>query len=167
MSMKWVNQIFGCILLIVFLFLGYTVRTTVRYWMEGSVIGPGPGFFPFWICMILSGLTLYWLVQVSIEPGEAIAEDFVPGRHEGMLILLVFVDMVFFCAIINLVGFFVACLIFNLVMVVALGERTVRTMIYYVIFAVGVTYFFDIVFGQWLEVAFPKAEIGILKAMGL
>ena len=58
MSMKRINQLFGCILLTVFLFMAYTARTTLAYWTEGSVIGPGSGYFPFWISMILSVLTL-------------------------------------------------------------------------------------------------------------
>jgi putative tricarboxylic transport membrane protein len=167
MSMKRVNQLFGCILLAVFLFLGYTARTTVRYWTEGAVIGPGPGYFPFWICMILSGLTLYWLVQITMRPGEVMAKNFVPDRAGGLMFLLVFADMVFFTLIMERVGFPIAMFIFIMVMVTALGKRTLRTMIYYTIFSVGVTAFFAIVFGQWLEVAFPKAEIAIIKAIGL
>jgi putative tricarboxylic transport membrane protein len=167
MTMKRVNQLWACILLIFFLFMAYTARTTLRYWTVGAIIGPGPGYFPFWVCMILSGLTLYWLIQITMRPGEPMSKDFVPGRHEGMLILLVFVDMVLFAAIVNFTGFPVAMFIFNMVMVAALGERTPRTIIYYAIFAAGVTAFFAIVFGQWLEVAFPKSEFGFLKAIGL
>lgn len=167
MSMKHVNQIFGCILLTVFLFLAYTARTTLTYWMEGSTIGPGPGFFPFWICMILAGLSLYWLVQITMRPGEAIAKDFLPDRAAGLMFGLTFVAMIVFTAVMSSVGFPIAMFVFTMVMVAALGKRTLRNMIYYTIFSVGVTAFFYIVFGQWLEVAFPKAEIEILKAMGL
>ena len=167
MSMKHVNQIFGSILLMVFLFLAYTARTTVRYWTEGSVVGPGPGFFPFWVCMILAGLSLYWLVQVTMQPGEAMAKDFIPDRAGGLMFVLTVAAMILFTAVVSKVGFLIAMFIFNLVMVAALGKRTLRHMIYYAIFSGGVTAFFSIVFGKWLEVAFPKAEIMILKAMGL
>ena len=167
MSMKRINQLFGCILLTVFLFIAYTARTTLTYWTEGSTIGPGSGFFPFWISMILSALTLYWLIQITIRPGEEMPKDFIPPRHEGMLVLLVFMDLVLFAAIVGYTGFPVAMFIFLMVMVTTLGERTLRNIISYVIFSVGVTAFFVIVFGQWLEVAFPKAEIGVLKAIGL
>ena len=167
MSMKRVNQLFGCILLMFFLFMGCTARTTLTYWTEGSTIGPGSGFFPFWISMILLVLTLYWLIQITIRPGEEMPKDFIPPRHEGTLLLLVFMDLVLFAAIMDYTGFPVAMFIFLMVMVVALGERTLRKMIYYVIFSLGITEFFVIVFGQWLEVAFPKSQIGILKALGL
>ena len=167
MSMKRVNQLFGCVLLAVFLFMAYTARTTLTYWAEGSTIGPGSGFFPFWTSMILSGLTLYWLIQISIRPGEEMPKDFIPHRHEAMLLLLVFMDLVLFAAIMDYTGFPVAMFIFLMIMVATLGERTVRNMICYVIFSGAITAFFVIVFGQWLEVAFPKTEIAILKAMGL
>ena len=166
MTMKQVNQIFGSIMLLVFLFLAYNVRTTVRYWTEGSVVGPGPGYFPFWICMILAGLTIYWLVQVTMRPGEAIPKGFLPDREAGLMFGLTFVAMIIFTAVMTSVGFPIAMFVFNLVMVTALGKRTLRNMIYYTIFAAGVTAFFYVVFGQWLEVAFPHAEIGIFKTMG-
>ncbi len=167
MSMKRVNQLFGCILLALFLFMAYTARTTLTYWTKGSTIGPGSGFFPFWISLILSALTVYWLIQVTIRPGEEMPKDFIPARHEGMLLLLVFADMVVFAAIMDYVGFPLAMFIFLMVMVVTLGERTLRSMISYAIFSGAITAFFVVVFGQWLEVAFPKTGIAILKALGL
>ncbi len=167
MTMKHVNQIFGSLLLLAFLFLAYVARTTLVYWHEGSTIGPGPGFFPFWICMILAGLSFYWIVQVSIRPGEAIPADFFPSRSAALMFGFVFVAMIVFTAIMSKFGFPVAMFLFSLVMVSALGKRTPGNMVCYIIFSLAVTAFFTIVFGQWLEVAFPKAEIEILKAMGL
>jgi putative tricarboxylic transport membrane protein len=167
MSMKRINQFFGCILLTFFLFMGYTSRTTLPYWTEGSVIGPGSGYFPFWISMILSGLTIYWLIQVTIRPGEKIPKDFIPPRHEGLLVLAIFMDMILFITIVDYIGFPVSMFLFLMIMVAVLGERTLRHMVYYLIFSVAVTAFFVVVFGGWLEVAFPKTGIGILKALGL
>ena len=156
MSMKRINLVFGCILLTFFSFMAYTARTTLPYWGEGSFVGPGSGFFPFWVSMILVGLTLYWLIQIAIRPGEEVPEDFIPRRREGTLVLLVFIDLIVFAAILDYIGFPVAMFIFLIVMVTILGERTPRSMLYYAIFSVGVTAFFAIVFGQWLEVAFPN-----------
>ena len=167
MWMKRINLLFGCLLLTIFSFMAYTARTTLEYWREGSFVGPGSGFFPFWVSVILAGLTLYWLIQIAIRPGEKMPEDFIPSRRGGMLVLLVFLDLILFTAIMDYAGFPVAMFLFLLVMVAILGERTLRDMIYYAMFSGAVTAFFVIVFGQWLEVAFPKSEIGILKALGL
>ena len=167
MSMKRINQLFGCTLLTFFLFMAYTARTTLTYWAEGSFTGPGAGFFPFWINLILAGLTLYWLIQVTIRPGEKMPADFVPSRHAGILVLVVLLDMVIFTVILDYTGFPVAMFFFLMIMVAALGERTLRSMIYYVLFSGAVTAFFVFVFGRWLEVAFPQSQIGILKALGL
>jgi hypothetical protein len=167
MSMKRINLLFGCILLTFFMFMAYTARTTLEYWREGSYIGPGAGFFPFWVSTILVVLTLYWLIQVTIRPGEEMPKDFIPSRHEGVLVLLVFADLILFVAILDYVGFPAAMFLFLMIMVAILGERTLRHMLYYIAFSVAITAFFVIVFGQWLEVAFPKSEIAILKAMGL
>jgi putative tricarboxylic transport membrane protein len=167
MSMKPISLLFGCILLTFFAFMAYTAYTTLTYWAEGSFKGPGAGFFPFWINLILAGLTLFWLIQLAIRPGEKMPEDLIPTRHAGVLVLMVFLDMVLFTAILDYTGFPIAMFIFLVVMVVTLGERTLRSMIYYVIFSGAVTAFFVFVFGRWLEVAFPQTQIGILKALGL
>ncbi len=167
MSMKRISQLFGCILLAFFMFMGYTARTTLEYWLEGSYTGPGAGFFPFWVSATLVALTLYWLIQVTIRPGEEMPKDFIPSRHEGILVLLVFADLILFVAIMDYVGFSAAMFVFLMIMVAILGERTLRHMIYSAIFSGAITALFVIVFGQWLEVAFPKSEIGILRAIGL
>jgi hypothetical protein len=167
MTMKRVNLAFGSILLTFFSFMAYTSHTTLPYWREGSFTGPGSGFFPFWISLILMGLTIYWMIQVAVRPGEEMPDGFIPSRHERILVLLVFADMILFVAIMDFIGFPVAMFLFLLVMVAILGERTLRHLIYYALFSGGVTAFFVVVFGEWLEVAFPKSEVGILKVFGL
>lgn len=167
MSMKRVNQLFGCILLAFFLFMAYMAHTTLPYWAEGSFHGPGSGFFPFWISAILVVLTLYWLVQVTIGPGEEMPKDFIPSRHEALLLLAVFADLALFVAILDYVGFPAAMFIFLMGMVTTLGERRLLSFLSYAVFSAGMTAFFVIVFGQWLEVAFPQSQIGLLKAIGL
>jgi putative tricarboxylic transport membrane protein len=165
--MKRINLFFGCILIAFFAFMAYTAHTTLPYWAEGSFSGPGSGFFPLWISLILVGLTLYWLVQVAIQPGEKVPADFVPSRRGTILVLMVFIDLVVLAAIMDYVGFPVAMFIFLMVMVTILGERSARHILYYTIYSVGITAFFTIVFGKWLEVAFPMSGIGFLKALGL
>lgn len=150
-----------------FLFMAYTSRTTLTYWSEGSFNGPGNGFFPFWISITLVGSILYWLIQLTFSPAEEMPKNFIPPPHERILVLLVFIDMIIFVVIMDYIGFPVAMFCLLMSMMAILGKRTQRNMIYYVIFSVGITAFFVIVFGQWLEVAFPKSEIGILKAIGL
>ncbi len=167
MTLKRINQIFGCIMLAFFVYIAWLARTTLRYWMVGATVGPGPGFFPFWIAIILSGLSLYWIFQITIGPGEAMPEGFIPDREGGIKVLLVFADMVLFTTTANLFGFSIAMFIFILVMLVVLDHPDLRKGIYHVLFALAGTLFFAYLFGQWLEVAFPKASIGILKSLGL
>jgi putative tricarboxylic transport membrane protein len=163
MTMKRIDQIFGCIFFIFFLFLAYKARTTLTYWGEGAVVAPGPGYLPFWISVILAGLSLYWLIQITVRKGEAIPKGFFPDRKEGIRILLVFLDTIAFTAIVNYVGFPLAMFLFVMAMVVVLGKHDLLSLIYYAIFALGVAAFFTILFGQYLEVSFPQSEIEIFK----
>jgi len=167
MVMKRIEQVFGLILLIFFLFMAYTARTTLAYWSTGAFKGPGSGFFPFWINLILAGLTLYWLIQVTLRPGAEMPADFIPSRRGSTLVLTVFIDMVVFTAVLDYTGFPVAMFLFLLIMVAVLGKRTFGAMIRYVIFSGAVTVFFVIIFGRYLEVAFPKSQIALFKALGL
>ena len=167
MTLKRINQIFGCIMLAFFVYIAWVARTTLRYWMVGATIGPGPGFFPFWIAIILAGLSLYWIVQITIRPGEAMPDGFIPTREGGTKVLVVFADMALFTATANLFGFPIAMFIFLFVMLVVLGHRGLRNTAYHVLFALVGTLFFTYLFGHWLEVSFPKASIGILKSLGL
>ena len=167
MSMKRIEQVFGCILLAFFLFMAYTARTTLAYWSTGAFKGPGSGFFPFWINLILAGLTLYWLFQVTFRPGQEMTADFIPGRRGRTLVVTVFADMVVFTAVLDYTGFPVAMFLFLLIMVTVLGRQTLRDIIGYAIFSFGVTVFFVVIFGHYLEVAFPKSQIPLFKALGL
>ena len=167
MLMKRINQLFGCMLLTFFLFMAYTSRTTLDYWTTIPVVGPGPGFFPFWISLILAGLTIYWMIQITIRTGEKTAQNFIPSRRGAMLVLVVLLNMVVCTLILDYTGFRFAMFVFLLAMMLTLGERTRRHVIHYVIFSVGYTAFFVIVFGRWLEVSFPRPFFGIFKAMGL
>jgi hypothetical protein len=150
-------------MLLFFLFVAYTARTTLEYWTEGAVIGPGAGYFPFWVCAILSGLTLLWLLQVTISPGEAMPKNFVPSRKRGLLAGLFFINLIFFAAIVRYVGFPVAMFIFVMVIVSLLGKRDLRSIIYYAIYSLAITVFFTFLFGRFLEVSFPSAKIEIFK----
>lgn len=49
----------------------------LRYYTS---LGPGPGFFSFWIGVVLAGLSVLMIVQTFFEPAEAVAEDFFPQR---------------------------------------------------------------------------------------
>ncbi len=123
-------------------------------------LGPGPGFFPFWLALIGVVLAVALLVTTfreAADPGEAEARILPhgPGATRWLAIvgLLAAVTMVM-----ELVGFRLAMLVFNAVLVIALGDRRWWVIaVFSVLGSFGVYY----VFTTWLDVLLPVGRFGI------
>lgn len=87
----------------------FLVYQGFRLRLDGQ-LGPGPGFFPFWIGLAICGLSFLWLVQVSKAPASEIDPDFLPSRSRGIGLLLVLAAMVAFMLLLRPIGFNLAML---------------------------------------------------------
>lgn len=123
-------------------------------------LGPGPGFFPFWLGLIGAVLAVALLITTfreAADPAEADAQVLPrgPGAHRWLAIVgaLAIVTLVM-----DYVGFRLSMLVFNVALVVALGER--RWWIV-AIFAVLGSYGVFYVFTTWLDVLLPVGQIGV------
>ena len=122
-------------------------------------LGPGPGFFPFWLSLIGAVLAVALLVTTFREAvdqadGETrVLPHGAGGQHWLAIVgLLVAVTLVM-----DYVGFRLAMLVFNAALVVALGERRWWLIaIFAVLGSFGVYY----VFTTWLDVLLPVGQIG-------
>src|SRR5438105_9465113 len=68
--------------------------------------GPQPGYFPFYLSVILGGASLYGLVTTLVARGAA-AETFV-SRAQLRRVMLVFVPTALFCLAVQYLGIYVA-----------------------------------------------------------
>lgn len=126
-------------------------------------LGPGPGFFPFWLALI--GITLALALLVSMwraprETSEASAEEVRILPHGwGALRCLAIVGLVAAVTVaMEFVGFRLAMLVFNAALVIALGERRWWIIaVFAVLGSFGVYY----VFTTWLDVLLPTGQFGI------
>ena len=123
-------------------------------------LGPGPGFFPFWLSLVGSAFAVALLVSIYREaPDPADAEvRILPHGPGGRRWLAVVVSMAAVTAAMDFVGFRVAMLVFNAALVIALGER--RWWIV-AVFAVLGSYGVHYVFTTWLEVLLPSGRFGL------
>jgi putative tricarboxylic transport membrane protein len=122
-------------------------------------LGPGPGFFPFWLALIgtafcLAQLVETWRTPVSAEPGEPILPDAFGRRRIGAIIGAVAIAAL----VMEVVGFQLTMLAFNIALVVALGER--RWLVI-VVFAVAGSFGVYQLFTRWLDVLLPTGTLGI------
>jgi hypothetical protein len=127
-------------------------------------LGPGPGFFPFWLGVALAGLVLIWLAQVSSRSGRPKEAAFLPERSGILRILAILVSLGAMAFFMDLLGFQVAMFIFLGFLVRVLGRQTWRvTAITTVLGSVGVYH----VFGRYLDVQLPASSIAFLAKLGL
>ena len=97
-------EIFVCLLLFVLaITLGYDNWRTGASW---DSTGPEPGYFPFYLSVILAGASLYGLVAAFLSRKEA-TEVFVT-RAQLRRVLAVFVPTLLFCLAMQFLGLYVA-----------------------------------------------------------
>jgi len=126
-------------------------------------LGPGPGFFPFWLALIGIVLSLALLVSIWREPPpttEALAEETRILPHGwGALRWFAIIGLLAAVTIaMEFVGFRIAMLVFNAALVIALGERRWWLIaVFAVLGSFGVHYLFT----TWLDVLLPTGQFGI------
>ncbi len=126
-------------------------------------LGPGPGFFPFWLALIGIVLALALLVSMWRAPqgtSQPSAEEVRILPHGwGALRCLAIVGLVAAVTVaMEFVGFRLAMLVFNAALVIALGERRWWIIaVFAVLGSFGVYY----VFTTWLDVLLPTGQFGI------
>jgi putative tricarboxylic transport membrane protein len=131
--------------------LGYDNWRTGIAW---DSTGPQPGYFPFYLSVILGGASLYGLVTTLVARGAA-AEAFV-SRAQLRRVMLVFVPTALFCLAVQYLGIYVASFVLiagfmRLVGKIALWKSLLTAFLFTAIMFVT----FDIAF----EVIMPKGPL--------
>jgi putative tricarboxylic transport membrane protein len=117
-------------------------------WRDGE--GPAPGYYPFWVAVILGVSSLVNLV--SALRGHGAGEIFVSLRPFGR-VLAVLIPSLIYVALIGYIGIYVASGIFIFVFMIAVGRENPLK-------AIGVGVLVPIVlffmFEKWFLVPLPK-----------
>lgn len=129
-----------------------------------SKLGPGPGYFPFWLGIVLALLSIAWFLDVSLRPAGPIEPGFVPGRDGIVRLSLILASLIVYVLVLDPVGFRLAMLAFLLFLLLTIGhQRAWVTMIISIGGSFGAYY----VFHQWLSVHLPRAGLDFLQDLGL
>jgi putative tricarboxylic transport membrane protein len=122
-------------------------------------LGPGPGFFPFWLSLIGSGFSLALLIGVIRAPADPPdAEPILPHGYGARRIGAIIGTLAVTTLLMEVLGFQLAMLGFNIVLLVALGERR---WISIGLFAVAGSFGVYYVFTRWLDVLLPAGLLGL------
>jgi putative tricarboxylic transport membrane protein len=162
--------------LILLLGIGTLVASLdLGYWTS---LGPGPGFFPFWLGVVLTVLSAVWVAQevrsgrsdvaspetVGGESPGPLDEQDAPPEYSLPMVLAIVVSLCVLAATLENVGFQVSMLLFLLFHLVVLGRR--GWLLSIVIAAAG-SFGIFVVFTQVLGVALPASTIPFLRDLGL
>ena len=91
-----------------------------------DALGPGPGFFPFWLSLIGAVLSAAILVQITVRPGRTEDErlGLAPDRQVALQATGVLVALAAAAALFEPLGYRLTMLPFIVVVLLALGARS-------------------------------------------
>ena len=120
-------------------------------------LGPGPGFFSFWLALILGGLALIMILQATFGQPEPMPEDFFSNRIGYLRIGAVVLALAFAIALLEPLGFSLTIFAVCAFLLYALGRQgIVLTVLVSLACSFGTYYVFD----HWLNVALPRGVLG-------
>ncbi len=126
-------------------------------------IGPGPGFFPLWLGLILTALSAVWLLSAVWRSMPDMNRRFLPEWRGARRILLIMGAIIGVGLAMEVVGFQLAMFAFVAFVLTALGWRGwTLTAILSAVLSFGVYHAFT----HWLDVTLPQASIELLKHWG-
>ena len=124
-----------------------------------DALGPGPGFFPFWLSLIGAAISVVMLVQMTLaKPDASIDADVAPDRGAALRSIGVIVALMAAAALFEPLGYRLTMLPFIAGLLIILGARSP--------IAIGLTALagsFGVfhVFYHWLKVPLPIGEFGL------
>ena len=124
-----------------------------------DALGPGPGFFPFWLSAVGIALTGGMLVQLA--RGSIVSDDAVallPSRQVTLQAGAVLVALTVAAALLEPLGFRLTMLPFIAGLLLALGARSLPAI---ALTAVAGSFGVFHVFYYWLKVPLPIGVLGI------
>ncbi len=127
-------------------------------------LGPGPGFFPLWLAVILGGLSVAWLVHESLQKEKGTDQVLLPPRAGIVRIFSILGALAAMAGFMNLLGFQISMFLFMVFLLLVLGRQSPWVT---VIAALGCSVGVYHLFGGYLDVALPPAGIKWLAGLGL
>lgn len=148
-------QLTGTVMLLICI---YTIWAAHRLALFDR-LGPGPGFFPFWLAIIGAVLCAIIVAQVTLSPREAGDGTAVfPRGQTAWLVLAILLASAIGTVLLDWLGFRLSIMIFSALLLFWLGERRWWALaIFSVIAGFGLFH----VFNNWLDVILPVGVFGI------
>jgi putative tricarboxylic transport membrane protein len=134
-----------------FALFGWFVFESLRLSLTDA-LGPGPGFFPFWLGVLGAVLSVILILQLRVRPAEAGTDSIAFDRAGTRNVLLVLGGLIAASAMLELAGFRLAMLALIAYVLAVLG---VRRWLAIALFALAGSFGVYYVFYDLLKVPLP------------
>jgi hypothetical protein len=153
--MSRVNYIVWGVLLA---FGAFVVRESLKHHYYGSDFGPGPGFFSFWLGILLMVLSLVQIVMIYRRPAEPLPDGFIPSREGIKRMLSIMGALTASLFLMEYLGYSLTMMGFCIFLLRRLGRQPWwLTLVLAVVASFGTTYLFGL-----LQVMLPKGFLGFI-----
>jgi putative tricarboxylic transport membrane protein len=154
--MRFVNAIVWGVLLALGAFI---VHESLDHNYYGSDFGPGPGFFSFWLGILLMAMSLAQIIIAWRQPTEPLADGFIPGRDGIRRMLYIMGALIASLLVMKYLGFSLTMMGFSVFLLRTLGQRQSwwLTLTLSGIGSFGTYYLFGL-----LQVALPRGLLGVI-----
>lgn len=152
--MKRPYQIAGVLFI---LFSAFIARESLELKFYTS-LGPGPGFFPFWLSVILGLLSANLLYQATFKESDPMPSDFFASKKGYLRVGAIVLALVATVVLMNVLGFRITMFIFYIFLLYTLGRQN---PIVTALVALGGSWGVYHVFVEWLKVVLPVGTFGI------
>jgi putative tricarboxylic transport membrane protein len=122
-----------------------------------DALGPGPGFFPFWLSLIGAALAVAILIQ-DARSRDTAAAHVLPDRRSALQAGAVVFALTAAGALIETLGFRLTMLLFIAGLLAALGARSLAAI---VLTALAGSFGVFHIFYYWLKVPLPIGALGL------
>ncbi len=139
-------------------FGAFVVRESLYHRYYGSDFGPGPGFFSFWLGILLMVLSLIQIILSWRRPAEPLPAGFVPDRDGVKRMMYIIGALVAAQFLMTILGFSLTMLGFCIYLLRRLGRQSWwLTLVLAVAASFGTAYLFGL-----LQVMLPKGLLGFI-----
>lgn len=119
-------------------------------------MGPGPGYFPFWIGLLLSFAGLMNALAAFLPGNKANGDVPFVTRQRFKSVLQVYIPTVLYVVAMQYIGLYVAAALYIIGFMMLNGKYSVVKALPY---AIGVPIFLFLMFEVWFLIALPKGPI--------
>jgi putative tricarboxylic transport membrane protein len=136
---------------------GYILFEAVglRYY---SPLGPGPGFFPLWLAILLGGLALTMGYQAVFQPSDPMPEDFIASPKGYMRDGAVVLALIWTVVGMERLGFIITMFVFFIFLLSILGRQRLYVT---VVIAFAGSFGTNFVFDRLLNIPLPGGIIQV------